>query len=88
MGIARHPKRKTPDELMEEAFWTRRDICRLFRKDPRIIDRYIHHSDPKKRLKSYMINNTWMAEKREVLKYFRHYPFGKNEKDPQIGLTE
>jgi len=61
-----HPKGKTPDELMEEAFWTRRDICRLFRKSPDTIDKFINHPDPKKRLKGYMINNTWMAEKRTV----------------------
>jgi hypothetical protein len=82
------PIRKTPDELMEEAFWTRRDLCRLFHKDPRSIDKFINHPDPKKRLKGYLINNTWMAERREVLKYFRYYPFGKYEKDPPIGLSE
>jgi hypothetical protein len=35
-----------------------------------------------------MINNTWMAEKREVLRYFRYYPFGKNEKNPPLVSAE
>ena len=39
------PRRKTPDELLQEAFWSRMDICRLFRKAPRTIDRYINHPD-------------------------------------------
>jgi hypothetical protein len=69
------PRRKTPDELMQEAFWTRRDICRIFHKDPRTIDRFINHPDPKKRLKGYMINGEFMAEKRVVLDYFRYRPF-------------
>jgi hypothetical protein len=68
------PKRKTPEELMNEAFWTRRDICRIFHKDPRTIDKYIHHSDPKKRLKGYMINGQFMAEKRVVLDCFKYRP--------------
>lgn len=72
------PRRKTPDELMEEAFWTRRDICRLFRRDPRTIDKYINHSDPKKRLKGYVINGEFMAEKKVVLTYFRYAPFKEN----------
>jgi len=72
------PRRKTPDELMEEAFWSRRDICRLFRRDPRTIDKYINHSDPKKRLKGYMINGEFMAEKKVVLTYFRYAPFKEN----------
>ena len=72
------PRRKTPDELMEEVFWTRRDICRLFRRDPRTIDKYIKHSDPKKRLKGYVINGEFMAEKKVVLAYFRYTPFKEN----------
>ena len=72
------PRRKTPDELMEEAFWTRRDICRLFRRDPRTIDKYINHSDPKKRLKGYVINGEFMAEKKIVLKFFQYQPFKDN----------
>jgi hypothetical protein len=69
------PRRKTPDELMQEAFWTRRDICRIFRKDHRTIDKYIKNADPKKRLKGYIINGEFMAEKRVVLAYFSYIPF-------------
>ncbi len=73
-----HPRRKTPDELMEVAFWSRRDIIRLFRRAPATIDKYINHPDPRKRLPGYMINGEFMAEKRVVLKFFRYKPFGKD----------
>lgn len=71
------PCRKTPDELMLEAFWTRRDICRLFHKDPRTIDKFINHPNPRKRLRGYMINGEFQAEKRTVLRYFEYIPFGR-----------
>ena len=71
------PMRKTSDELMQEAMWSRRDICRIFRKGPNTIDQYINHPDPKKRLKGYMINGEFMAEKRIVLTLFKYNPFGK-----------
>jgi len=71
------PCRKTPDELMKEAFWSRRDICRLFRKAPKTIDMSINHPDPKKRLKGYMINGEFQAEKKVVLRYFEYKPFGE-----------
>ena len=70
------PRRKTPDELMREAFWTRRDICRLFHKDPRTIDKFINHPDPKRRLRGYKINGEFQAEKHVVLRYFQYRPFG------------
>jgi len=73
------PRRKTPDELMQEAFWTRRDICRIFHKDPRTIDKFINHPDPRKRLKGYMINGEFMAEKSVVLRFFTYRPFGNDE---------
>lgn len=69
------PHRKTPDELMQEAMWSRRDICRIFRKDPRTIDRFINHPETKKRLKGYSINGEFMAERRVVLSYFRYRPY-------------
>jgi hypothetical protein len=69
------PPRKTPDELMQEAMWSRRDIARIFRKDPKTIDKYINHPDPKKRLRGYMINNEFMAERLKVLKFFECKPF-------------
>jgi hypothetical protein len=75
MTRSRH---KTPDELMQEAMWSRMDICRIFRRDPRTIDKYINNPDPKKRLKGYIINGEFMAEKRVVLRYFEYRPFGNN----------
>jgi len=72
------PRRKTPDELMQEAFWTRRDIARMFRKDIRTIDKFINHVDSKKRLKGYMINGEFQAEKRVILKYFEYKPYGND----------
>lgn len=72
------PRRKTPDELMEEAMWSRRDICRIFRKDPRTIDRFINHPDSRKRLKGFRINGEFMAERRVVLRYFTHDPYSSN----------
>ncbi len=72
------PRRKTPDELMEEAFWTRREIIRLFRKAPATIDKFINHPDPKKRLPGYSIDGEFQAEKTAVLKFFRYKPFGKD----------
>jgi hypothetical protein len=68
------PRRKTPDELMQEAMWSRRDICRIFRKDHRTIDKYIKAPDPKRRLKGYIINGEFMAEKGKVLSYFAYKP--------------
>ena len=73
------PRRKTPDELMKEVFWTRRDICRLFRKAPKTIDQFIKNPDPKKRLKGYMINGEFMAEKHVVLRFFRYSPYGSED---------
>jgi hypothetical protein len=84
-----HPRRKTPDELMCEAFWTRRDIIRVFRKAPASIDRYINHPDPKKRLPGYLIGGQFMAEKTAVLRFFRFKPLGKEEdKNNQITIGE
>jgi hypothetical protein len=69
------PHRKTPDELMQEAMWSRRDICRIFRRDHRTIDKYINNPDPKKRLKGFMINGEFMAEKAVVLNHFKYRPY-------------
>jgi hypothetical protein len=71
------PRRKTPDELMAEAFWTRRDIIRIFRRAPKTIDYYINHPDIKKRLKGYMIGNEFMVEKSKALKFFEFRPYSK-----------
>ena len=59
---------------MKEAFWSRMDICRLFRKAPKTIDRYINHPDPKKRLPGLIINGEFYAEKTRVLRFFRYSP--------------
>ena len=75
------PCRKTPDELMEQAFWTRRDIIRLFRKAPKTIDQFINHPDPKKRLLGYMINGEFQAEKKIVLKFFKYKPYGREKEN-------
>jgi hypothetical protein len=64
---------------MEVAFWTRRDIIRLFRKAPATIDKYINHPDPKKRLPGLMIDGEFQAEKRVVLEFFKYRPFGKDD---------
>lgn len=72
------PRRKTPDELMKEAFWSRRDIIRLFRKAPATIDKFVNHPDPKQRLNGYMIGDEFMAEKKVVLKFFKYSPYGKS----------
>lgn len=74
------PRRKTPDELMQEAFWTRRDLIRIFHKAPKTIDAYINHPDPRKRLPGYMIGNEFMAEKAKVMAFFRYKPFENDEK--------
>ena len=60
--------------------WSRRDICRIFRKAPETIDKYINHSDPRKRLKGYMINNEFMAEKTKVLRFFEYDPYGEKKR--------
>lgn len=75
------PCRKTPEELMREVYWSRRDICRIFRKGPRTIDRYINHHDPKKRLKGLLINGEFFAEKNKVLEFFKFSPGKDISKD-------
>jgi hypothetical protein len=71
------PRRKTPDELMQEVFWTRRDICRFFRKAPKTIDSFIYHPDPSKRLKGYMINDELMAENKRYKDFSNVSPMEK-----------
>lgn len=76
------PPRKNPDELLHEAFWSRGDICRLFRKGPKTIDRYIHHPDPKRRLPGMMVNGEFYAAKAAVLRFFAYKPYsdqGEND---------
>ena len=69
-------KQLSPEELMQQVMWTKADIARIFRRDPRTLDEYINNPDPKKRLKGYLINGQWMAERRVILRYFEFNPFG------------
>jgi len=73
------PRRRTPDELMQEAMWTRRDIIRIFHKAPKTIDQYINHPDPKKRLPGLKIGGEFMAERTRVIEFFRYRPYGNND---------
>jgi len=56
---------------MREEIWTRKDACRVMRIDPRTLDRYLFHPDPRKRLPCFKIGNTIMVEKQKLLNYFR-----------------
>jgi len=84
------PRRKSPEELMREAFWSRTDICRLFHKGPRTIDTYINHPDPIKRLPGLIVNGEFYAEKHRVLEFFRYQPgtdLDINSDRDDFGLT-
>ncbi len=63
--------RKSVDELMREIIWTRREACRVLRIDPRTLNRYLFHPDPKKRLASLKIGNTVRLERIKVINYFK-----------------
>jgi hypothetical protein len=84
------PPRKSPDELMLEAFWSLSDICRLFRKGPKTIMQYINHPDTEKRLPGLMINGEFCAEKTKVLAFFKYspedYPLGTSAMDSEFDL--
>ncbi|MCP4583773.1 MAG: hypothetical protein GY839_19355 [candidate division Zixibacteria bacterium] len=73
-------KRLSLEELMQQAMWTKADIARVFRRDPRTLDKYINNPNPKERLKGYLINGQWMAERRVIMRYFEFEPF-KNERE-------
>jgi hypothetical protein len=47
--------------------------------NPRTIAKFIDGIDPQKRLKGYMINKEFMAEKKVVLAYFSYRLFGKEQ---------
>lgn len=63
--------RKTKDELMREIIWTRKEARRVLRIDPRTLNRYLFHPDPRKRLSSLKIGNTVRLEKIKVINYFK-----------------
>jgi hypothetical protein len=64
---------------MQEAFWTRRDIIRIFRKAPKTIDAYINHPDPKRRLPGLMIGGEFMAERTKVIAFFQYRPYSNTD---------
>lgn len=68
---------------MQEVFWSRRDICRIFRKAPKTIDRFINHPDPRKRLTGLMVNGEFYAAKSKVLAFFKYEPLNDQETDDE-----
>jgi hypothetical protein len=70
-----HAPRKSPEELMEQPFWTRKDLCSVFRISIKTLNRYIYHPDQKKRLSSLKIGNTIIIDRKKALEYFRYEPF-------------
>lgn len=70
-----HVPRKSPDELMERAFWTRKDLCSVFRVSIQTLNRYICHPDPKKRLPSLKVGNTIIIDRKKAIEYFLYEPF-------------
>jgi len=63
--------RKTLSDLMNEIIWTRKETCRVLRIDPRTLNRYLFHPDPRKRLSSLKIGNTVRLERIKVINYFK-----------------
>ena len=63
--------RKTIEQLMKEVIWTRKEAARVLRIDPRTLDRYLFHPDPKKRLPCLRIGNTVKVERKRLMEYFR-----------------
>lgn len=43
----------------------------MLRVDPRTLNRFLCHPDPKKRLASFKIGNTVRFERQKLLEYFR-----------------
>ena len=64
-------KSKTVDQLMEQVIWTRKEASRVLRIDPRTLDKYLFHPDPRRRLPSLHIGNCLRVEREKVLLYFR-----------------
>ncbi len=62
---------KSVDQLMEQVIWTRKEASRVLRIDPRTLNKYLYHPDPKKRLQSLHIGNCLRVEREKVLLYFR-----------------
>lgn len=68
MAGGRH---KSVDQLMEQSIWTRKEASRVLRIDPRTLNRYLFHPDPRRRLPSLHIGNCVRVERDKVLLYFR-----------------
>jgi hypothetical protein len=64
-------KSKSVDQLMEQVIWTRKEASRVLRIDPRTLNRYLFHPEPKRRLPSLHIGNCVRVERDKVLLYFR-----------------
>ena len=64
-------KSKTVDQLMEQVIWTRKEASRVLRIDPRTLNKYLFHPDPRRRLPSLHIGNCLRVEREKVLLYFR-----------------
>lgn len=63
--------RKSPEQLMREAILSRKEAARILRIDPRTLDKYFFHNDPKKRLPCFRIGNCIKVERIRLLEYFR-----------------
>lgn len=63
--------RKSPEQLIHEIMLTRKEAARMLRIDPRTLDKYFFHSDPKKRLQCFRIGNCIKVERIRLLEYFR-----------------
>lgn len=62
---------KSPEQLMNEVILSRKEAARMLRIDPRTLDKYFFHSDPKKRLPCFRVGNCIKVERIRLLEYFR-----------------
>lgn len=62
---------KSPEQLMREVILSRKEAARILRIDPRTLDKYFFHLDPKKRLPCFRIGNCIKVERKRLLEYFR-----------------
>ena len=62
---------KRPEQLMNEVILSRKEAARMLRIDPRTLDKYFFHSDPKKRLPCFRVGNCIKVERIRLLEFFR-----------------
>lgn len=62
---------KNPEQLMNEVILSRKEAARMLRIDPRTLDKFLFHSDPKKRLPCFKIGNCIKVERKRIFEYFR-----------------